>query len=97
VGKVQAYSSDVTEEDWEQPRMLWKLFKETDEDKDFLQNLAGHLNKALPEVQKETVKMFAKVDEEIGKRLEEVLGKLDDNVDHQKAPPSQTALATHRK
>ena len=41
--------------------------------------------------------MFAKVDEEIGKRLEEALSKLDENVDHKKAPPSQRALATHRK
>jgi catalase len=55
VGQVQAYSSDVTEEDFEQPRILWKIFKDSGEDKEFLHNLAGHLNKALPEVQKETI------------------------------------------
>jgi len=55
VGRVQAYSSDVEEEDFEQPRILWKLFKETGEDKDFLHNLSGHVSKALPEVQKETI------------------------------------------
>jgi catalase len=55
IGKVQAYSSDVTDEDWEQPRMLWKMFKEKGEDEEFLDNLSGHLNKALPEVQKETI------------------------------------------
>lgn len=55
VGRVQAYSSDVEEEDFEQPRILWKLFKETGEDKDFLHNLSGHVGKALPEVQKGTI------------------------------------------
>jgi len=54
VGKVQAYSSDVTEEDWEQPRTLWKMFKDNGEDEVFLNNLSGHVNKALPQVQKET-------------------------------------------
>jgi catalase len=52
---VQAFSSDVTDEDWEQPRMLWKIFKEKGEDEEFLDNLSGHLNKALPEVQKESI------------------------------------------
>jgi len=55
IGRVQAYSSDVTEEDFEQPRTLWKLFKDQGEDKNFLNNLSGHLSKALPEVQKETI------------------------------------------
>jgi catalase len=94
---VQAYSSDVEDIDWEQPRVLWELFKKNGEDEVFIRNLSGHVNKALPEVQKDTIKMFAKVDEEIGKRLEETLNKLGENVDHQKASPSQTALATHRR
>lgn len=58
VGKVQAYSSDVTEEDWEQPRTLWKMFKDNGEDEVFLNNLSGHVNKALPKVQKETARKF---------------------------------------
>jgi hypothetical protein len=41
--------------------------------------------------------MWSKVDEEISRRLEETLRKLDGNVDHTKVPPSQAALATHRK
>jgi catalase len=41
--------------------------------------------------------MFAKVDEEIGKRLDQALSKLGENVDHKKALPSQTALATHKR
>ena len=120
VGKVQAYSSDVEDIDWEQPRILWDLFKRNGEDEVFIQNLSGHVNKSLPEVQKDVIselsplmpdswfdgnvmltrsstEMFAKVDEEIGKRLEEALKKLGENVDHKKAPPSQTVLATHRR
>jgi hypothetical protein len=45
----------VTEEDFEQPRRLWKLFKDKGEDKEFLHNLSGHVGKALPEVQKGTI------------------------------------------
>jgi catalase len=41
--------------------------------------------------------MWAKVDEEIGKRLEEELNKLGGDADHSKVPPSQAALANHRK
>lgn len=122
VGKVQAYSSDVEDIDWEQPRVLWNLFKENGDDEVFIQNLAGHLNKALPEVQKDTIskwspgcwvvplcpsattdatclhaEMFAKVDEEIGKRLDEAVDKLEENVDHKKAAATQTALPAHKK
>lgn len=97
VGKVQAYSSDVEDIDWAQPRILWELFKKNGEDEVFIHNLSGHLNKALPEVQKDTVKMFAKVNEEIGKRLEEALNKLGENVDHKKPLPSETVLASNKK
>jgi catalase len=55
IGQVQEFSSDVTEEDWKQPRILWRMFKENGDDKDFLHNLSAHLNKALPDVQKETI------------------------------------------
>ncbi|EFQ25368.1 catalase [Colletotrichum graminicola] len=97
VGRVQDYNSDVTDEDWEQPRMLWKLFKEQGEDKVLIHNLSMHINKALPEVQKEAIKSWANVDEELSKRLEEALSKMGENTDHKKAPPSQIALLRHRK
>jgi catalase len=48
----------VEDEDWEQPRILWKLFKEHKEDEEFIHNLSGHVGKALPEVQKETIGKF---------------------------------------
>ncbi|KFA46589.1 hypothetical protein S40293_09325 [Stachybotrys chartarum IBT 40293] len=91
------FSSEVTDEDWEQPRNLWKLFKEKGDDDKFIHSLPGHVNKALPEVQKDTIRMWAKVDEDISKRLEKALNKKKSKVDHQKAPPSQTALARHKK
>ncbi|KAK1984956.1 catalase [Colletotrichum cereale] len=97
VGKVQSYTSDVTEEDWEQPRTLWRMFKEQGEDGVLIHNLSTHINKALPEVQKEAIKSWANVDEDLSKRLGEALSKLEENTDHKKAPPSQTALLTHRK
>jgi catalase len=74
VGEVQLYTSEVTDEDFEQPRELWRLFKKWGVDENFLENLSGHVKKALPMVQKETIKMFAKVDGEIGERLEKMLG-----------------------
>ncbi|KAF5533354.1 catalase isozyme P [Fusarium napiforme] len=97
VGRVQAYSSDVEDEDWEQPRNLWKIFKDNGDDEVFLNNLSGHVNKALPEVQEATIRMWANVDEEISKRLGEKLKKLTGDFDHSKAPPSQTVLASRRK
>jgi catalase len=74
VGEVSLYSSQVTDDDFEQPKNLWALFKKWEVDENFISNLSGHLKKALPEVQKETIKMFAKVDGEIGERLEKALG-----------------------
>jgi catalase len=108
------YSSDVTEEDWEQPRSLWKIFKESGEDKVLIENLSQHMNKALPEVKKAAIgmlplcpsycctniyptEMWTKVDEEIGKRLEDALKQRSPNVDHMRLQPSERVLATHKK
>ena len=55
VGKVSSYTSELTDEDFEQPRILWQLFKKNGEDKEFISNLCGHLKSALPDVQKETI------------------------------------------
>jgi hypothetical protein len=41
--------------------------------------------------------MWANVDQEISDRLKEKLEKLDENVDHSKAPPSQKVLEERRK
>ncbi|KAI1815856.1 catalase-like domain-containing protein [Poronia punctata] len=95
VGRVSEYSSDVTDEDWVQPQMLWAIFKDSGEDEVLINNLAAHVGKALPEVQKATVAMWSKVDQEISKRLQDALNKMDCNPDH--LEPTARALATHRK
>ncbi|CCT75451.1 probable catalase isozyme P [Fusarium fujikuroi IMI 58289] len=93
--KVKSGPADVAHSEW--PRNLWKIFKDNEEDEVFLNNLSGHVNKALPEVQEATVRMWANVDEEISKRLGEKLKNLTGDFDHSQAPPSQTVLASRRK
>jgi len=71
--KVEVYTSPVEEDDFEQARDLWDIFLKQGADQSFIDDLCAHLNKALPQVQKETVKMFAKVKPEIGERIEKKL------------------------
>lgn len=90
-GKVEENTDPVTDDDFQQARDLWQIYLKQGSDDVFIHNLSGHLSKALPEVQKETIKMFSKVDEEIGKRLEKKLeeitgGKDYKGPDHVKAP-----------
>lgn len=58
VGKVTAFTSEVTEEDFVQPREMWAMFGRTGQQDGFLRNISGHLKLALPEVQKETISKF---------------------------------------
>ncbi|KAK8046014.1 catalase-domain-containing protein [Apiospora saccharicola] len=76
-GQTQWYSSEVTDEDFEQPRALWNMFKRNGEDKAFAKNLAGHLGKANPEVRQAAIAMFAKVDKEVGEAIEAALKEVD--------------------
>ncbi|KAF2111411.1 catalase-like domain-containing protein [Lophiotrema nucula] len=76
-GRVQNYTSEVTDEDFEQGRMLWKLMIDEKEDQILIDNLAANIGKALPKVQEETVKMFAKVEKEIGERLQKKLDQIN--------------------
>jgi catalase len=73
VGKVAAYTSEVTDEDFVQPREFWKVFEKTGQDKKFVHNVSGHLKDARVDVQKEAIKVFAKVDEDLAKRIEAAL------------------------
>src|SRR4051812_23439063 len=73
LGRVTLFSSEVTEEDFEQPRDLWRIFKSNGEDKKFANNLAAHLGKSLPQVQKATIEMFNRVDKEVGEAIERAL------------------------
>lgn len=52
------YSSQVTDEDFEQPRAFWDLLsKQPGQQDHFVNNLANHLRKASPKVQKPAVGM----------------------------------------
>ncbi|KAF2004228.1 catalase-domain-containing protein [Amniculicola lignicola CBS 123094] len=73
VGEVTAWTSEVTDEDFVQPRELWTMFKEQGADEEFITNVAGNLSKATKDVQAATVRSFALVDEEISQRLEKAL------------------------
>jgi catalase len=73
IGKVQNYTTEVTEDDFEQCRMLWHIMIEEKEDQILIENLAGNISKALPKVREEAIAMFAKVDKEIGDRLQKAL------------------------
>ncbi|KAF2681801.1 heme-dependent catalase [Lentithecium fluviatile CBS 122367] len=86
VGKVSPYTSEVEEDDWVQARDYWQILKKSGDDELFIGNLSSHLSKALPQVQEETTKMFAKAKEEIGERLTKALNDTSNaNADHVKA------------
>jgi catalase len=72
VGKVSAWTSEVSEVDFEQPRALWGKWG-TQERENFVGNVCAHLKDAIPEVRKETVRMFARVDEKLAGMLERKL------------------------
>lgn len=91
IGRVTQYTSEVADKDFEQPRVLWGIFKETGEDKRFVENIAAHLGKALPEVQERTVEMFGRVDKEVAEAIEEGLKKVKEQeggagIEHSRAP-----------
>jgi catalase len=60
VGEVAGFTSEITDEDFEQARGLWNVLGRTEGQQDnFASNVAGHLKGALPEVQKETFSTFS--------------------------------------
>ncbi|KAL1867762.1 catalase A [Paecilomyces lecythidis] len=74
VGEVTAFTSEVTDDDFIQPKMLWDVMgKQPGQQDNFISNVAAHLSGAIPEVQKETIKLFNRVDPEIGQRIEKAL------------------------
>ena len=54
VGKVTAWTSEVSDVDFVQPRALWQKWTE-DEKEAFVENLVESLRGVLPAVQKETI------------------------------------------
>jgi catalase len=94
-GKVEAYKEEATDDDFIQAKDLWDLFKKQGEDQVLIENVCGHLGKALPQVQKETVEMFSKVDKEIGERIEKKLKEDNKKPDHVKAPDGPGKMGCH--
>lgn len=74
-GKVQGYTSEVKDEDFEQPREFWKTLGRSgpNEQRDLVNNICCHLGKAIPRVQKEAVETFKKVDAEFADQVKKGL------------------------
>ncbi|KFY16395.1 hypothetical protein V492_01380 [Pseudogymnoascus sp. VKM F-4246] len=74
-GKVAGYSSEVTDEDFEQPRMFWQVLGHSgpNEQSDLVNNICSHLGKAIPRVQHEAVAVFSKVDAGLAMQLKKGL------------------------
>jgi catalase len=60
VGKVTAFSSEVTDDDFVQAKGMWDVFGRTEGAQErYVSNLCGHLKGAIPEVRVETIsKLF---------------------------------------
>jgi catalase len=61
IGNISAFSSEITDEDFVQPRAMWEMFGRTGQQESFVQNLSGHLKSAIPEVQKETISGYLRL------------------------------------
>ena len=72
VGKSTYDLQEVTDEDFVQAKGLWDLLGKTEgQQGNFVHNVAVHLFGAVQEVRKRTYAMFARVDAELGRRIEE--------------------------
>jgi catalase len=59
IGVVAPYTSEITDDDFVQPRGMWKVLgKQPGQQSNFAKNVSDHLHLALPEVQAETVSEY---------------------------------------
>ncbi|KAF2748731.1 catalase-domain-containing protein [Sporormia fimetaria CBS 119925] len=94
--KVEAYTMPVTDDDYQQAKDLWELYKEQEVEQVFINNICGQMKTALPEVQAETIKMFGKVDKDIAERMQKKLKELDcKEPQHVKAPDGPGRMGSH--
>lgn len=71
-----AVLGDVTDLDFEQPLGLWKVLgKQPGQQDHFVHNVSGHLAGAKKDTRERTYGMFARVDKELGRRLQEATEK----------------------
>lgn len=57
--------------DFVQAAALWQVFKKTGQDKNFVSNVAGHVQNAKPIVQDSVFEMFTTVSPDLGQRIKE--------------------------
>jgi catalase len=77
VGKAVYNLQPVTDEDYVQANGLWEVLGRTPGQQDNLvRNVATHLFAAIPEVRKRTYVMFAKVNPDLGKKIEVLAEKI---------------------
>eukprot|EP00897_Mesotaenium_endlicherianum_P001897 jgi/Mesen1/1735/ME000139S00969 len=62
------------QDDYEQPRMLWNLFSDSDKETT-IQNIAAHMSKAKDMIKQRQLGNFAKVDPELARRVEAAMGE----------------------
>ena len=70
-GAAVAQQIPVTDEDYEQPAMLWAVLGRTPGQQDnFVSNVAGHLCSAKEPVRRRTYGMFRRINADLGSRIE---------------------------
>jgi len=71
-GKVSAFTSRVTDEDFVQAKGLWDVMgKQKGQQDNFVYNVSVNLKDAVPHVQGETFKNLSRIDTELGRRIKE--------------------------
>jgi catalase len=68
-GHIFTVQSAVTENDWIQPKALWKIFLNTNQDKNFVSNVAVNLQCADQHVRNNTYEAFSNIDTKLRDRI----------------------------
>lgn len=74
-GEVGRYEEVANDSDYEQANVLYSRVMDAAERKRLVENVVGHLKDASSFIQERTVKMFAKVNPELGRQISEGLKK----------------------
>ncbi|KAH7015813.1 catalase-like domain-containing protein [Ilyonectria destructans] len=73
-GAINSYTSELTDDDFAQPRAFWNLLaKQEGQQEHLVNNVAGHLGSADPITHKDALAMFARVDPELAERIKNAL------------------------
>lgn len=75
VGEATSFHWGVTDKDYQQPKVMWKMFGETGQQEALIHNLAANLKNAKPVTQQRVLELFSRVSEDIKDRLSEALAE----------------------